>query len=401
MASAFICEGVRTPIGRYGGAVSQVRTDDLAAVPLIELRKRFPKSDWESVDEVILGCVNQAGEDNRNVARMAALLSGIPHTIPAATVNRLCGSGMEAVSMVARAIAAGEISLGIAGGVESMSRSPFVIPKAAAAFSRDAQIYDTTLGWRFVNPLMEEKYGTDSMAETAENVAELYHVGRHCQDEFALRSQQKAAAARKSGIFAEEIVAVDVPGPKGSVKVVSEDEHIRPDTTLEKLAKLPAPFRENGTVTAGNASGINDGACALFVASEEAAKKFGLAPIARVAGAATAGVEPRVMGIGPIPAVKKLLARLKMSMNDVDLFELNEAFAAQALAVTRTLGLPDDSEKVNPNGGAIALGHPLGMSGARLVLTASRQLKRMNGRYAIASMCIGVGQGIAVMLERV
>jgi len=401
MASAFICEGVRTPIGRYGGAVSQVRTDDLAAVPLIELRKRFPKSDWESVDEVILGCVNQAGEDNRNVARMAALLSGIPHTIPAATVNRLCGSGMEAVSMAARAIAAGEISLGIAGGVESMSRSPFVIPKAAAAFSRDAQIYDTTLGWRFVNPLMEEKYGTDSMAETAENVAELYHVDRHCQDEFALRSQQKAAAARKSGIFAEEIVAVDVPGPKGSVKVVSEDEHIRPDTTLEKLAKLPAPFRENGTVTAGNASGINDGACALFVASEEAAKKFGLAPIARVAGAATAGVEPRVMGIGPIPAVKKLLARLKMSMNDVDLFELNEAFAAQALAVTRTLGLPDDSEKVNPNGGAIALGHPLGMSGARLVLTASRQLKRMNGRYAIASMCIGVGQGIAVMLERV
>lgn len=401
MPHAFICEGVRTPIGRYGGALSQVRTDDLAAVPLVTLRSRFPKSDWGSIDEVILGCVNQAGEDNRNVARMSALLSGIPHTIPAATVNRLCGSGMEAASMVARAIMAGEISLGIAGGVESMSRSPFVIPKAASAFSRDAQIYDTTIGWRFVNPLMEEKYGTDSMGETAENVAAEYHVDRRCQDEFALRSQQKAAAAQKNGIFAEEITPVDVPGPKGSVKVVSEDEHVRPDTTLEKLLKLPTPFRVNGTVTAGNASGINDGACALFVASEEAAAKFGLTPIARVVGAATAGVEPRVMGIGPIPAVRKLLARLKMSMNDVDILELNEAFAAQALAVTRTLGLPDDSEKVNPNGGAIALGHPLGMSGARLVLTASRQLKRSKGRYAIASMCIGVGQGIAMMLERV
>lgn len=401
MPHAFICEGVRTPIGRYGGVLSQLRTDDLAAVPLVTLRNRFPKSDWESLDEVILGCVNQAGEDNRNVARMSALLSGIPHTIPAATVNRLCGSGMEAVSMVARAIMAGEISLGLAGGVESMSRSPFVIPKAASAFSRDAQIYDTTIGWRFVNPLMEEKYGTDSMGETAENVAAEYHVDRRCQDEFALRSQQKAAAAQKNGIFAEEIVPVDVPGPKGSVKVVSEDEHIRPDTTLEKLLKLPTPFRVNGTVTAGNASGINDGACALFVASEEAAAKFGLTPIARVVGAATAGVEPRVMGIGPIPAVRKLLARLKMSMNDVDILELNEAFAAQALAVTRTLGLPDDSEKVNPNGGAIALGHPLGMSGARLVLTASRQLKRSKGRYAIASMCIGVGQGIAMMLERI
>ena len=401
MATAFICEGVRTPIGRYGGVLSQIRTDDLAAVPLAELRKRFPKSDWESIDEVILGCVNQAGEDNRNVARMSSLLSGIPHTVPAATVNRLCGSGMEAVSMVARAIGAGEISLGIAGGVESMSRSPFVIPKAASAFSRDAQIYDTTLGWRFANPLMEEKYGTDSMAETAENVAEAYHIDRQCQDQFAFRSQQKAAAAQKNGIFAEEIVPVDVPGPKGSVKVVTDDEHIRPDTTIEKLAKLPAPFRANGTVTAGNASGINDGACALFVASEEGAAKFGLTPIVRVIGAATAGVEPRVMGIGPIPAVKKLLARVKMSMKDVDLFELNEAFAAQALAVTRTLGLPDDSEKVNPNGGAIALGHPLGMSGARLVLTAARQLQRTKGHRAIASMCIGVGQGIALMIERV
>jgi 3-oxo-5,6-didehydrosuberyl-CoA/3-oxoadipyl-CoA thiolase len=401
MANAFICEGVRTPIGRYGGALSSVRTDDLATIPLSALRDRFPKSDWESIDEVIMGCVNQAGEDNRNVARMALLLSGIPHTVPAATVNRLCGSGMEAVSMVARAIAADEISLGIAGGVESMSRSPFVIPKASSPFSRDAQIYDTTLGWRFVNPLMEKKYGTDSMAETAENVAEAYHVDRHCQDEFAFRSQQKAAAAQKAGIFAEEIIPVNVPSPKGMVKAVADDEHIRADTTVEKLAKLSAPFRKNGTVTAGNASGINDGACALFVSSEEAAKKFGLTPMARVVGSATAGVEPRVMGTGPIPAVRKLLARLKMSMNDIDIFELNEAFAAQALAVTRTLGLPDDSEKVNPNGGAIALGHPLGMSGARLVMTASRQLKRTNGRYAIASMCIGVGQGIAMMIERV
>ncbi len=401
MPPAFICEGVRTPIGRYGGALAQVRTDDLATVPLSALRERFAGSDWESIDEVILGCVNQAGEDNRNVARMASLLAGIPHTVPAATVNRLCGSGMEAVSVAARAIGAGEISLAIAGGVESMSRGPFVIPKASGAFSREAQIYDTTLGWRFVNPLMEQKYGTDSMAETAENVAEAYGIERRCQDLFALRSQQKAAAAQKAGIFAEEIVPVNVPGPKGAVNAVADDEHIRADTTIEKLAKLPAPFRKNGTVTAGNASGINDGACALFVASEAAAVKFGLTPVARVVGTATAGVEPRVMGIGPIPAVRKLLGRTGLSMADIDLFELNEAFAAQALAVTRTLGLPDDSEKVNPNGGAIALGHPLGMSGARLVLTASRQLKRAGGRYAIASMCIGVGQGIAMLLERV
>jgi acetyl-CoA acetyltransferase family protein len=295
----------------------------------------------------------------------------------------------------------GEISLAIAGGVESMSRSPFVVPKANSAFSRDAQIYDTTLGWRFVNPLMEEKYGIDSMAETAENVAEDYRIERHCQDQFALRSQQKAAAAQKAGIFAEEIVPVNVPGTKGAVRSVADDEHIRPDTTLEKLTKLPAPFRENGTVTAGNASGINDGACALFVASESAAAKFALTPIARVVACATAGVEPRLMGVGPIPAVRKLLARVNLSMNDIDIFELNEAFAAQALAVTRTLGLPDESEKVNPNGGAIALGHPLGMSGARLVLTVSRQLTRTNGRYAIAAMCIGVGQGIAMLVERV
>lgn len=401
MPPAFICEGVRTPIGRYGGALSTVRTDDLATIPLSALREQFPKSDWESVDEVILGCVNQAGEDNRNVARMASLLSGIPATVPAATVNRLCGSGMEAVSVVARAIAAGEISLGIAGGVESMSRSPFVIPKAPSAFSRDTKIYDTTLGWRFVNPLMESKYGTDSMPETAENVAQAYGIERHCQDQFALRSQQKAAAAQKAGMFSQEIVAVNVPGPRGAIRTVTEDEHIRPDTTAEGLAKLPTPFRENGTVTAGNASGINDGACALFVAAEVAAKKFGLTPIARVLGAATAGVEPRVMGIGPIPAVQKLLARLKMAINQVDIFELNEAFAAQALAVTRSFGLPDDSEKVNPQGGAIALGHPLGMSGARLVLTAARQLQRTKGRYALASMCIGVGQGIAMLIERV
>jgi 3-oxoadipyl-CoA thiolase len=400
MSNAFVCEGIRTPIGRYGGALSQVRTDDLAAIPLKTLREKFDKSDWESVEEVYFGCANQSGEDNRNVARMALLLAGIPYSVPGATVNRLCGSGMEAVSMAARAIEAGEISLAIAGGVESMSRAPFVIPKAASGFSRNAEIYDTTLGWRFVNPCMVKLYGTASMPETAENVAEKHKVDRASQDQFALCSQQKAAAARRAGILAEEIVPVNIPGPKGSVKTVFEDEHIREDTTLEALAKLPAPFREGGTVTAGNASGVNDGACAMFVASEKAAAQFGLEPVARILGSATAGVEPDYMGIGPIPAVRKLLKRLKMSMADVDVFELNEAFAAQALAVTRELGLPDDSEIVNPNGGAIAIGHPLGMSGARLVLTASRQLHRSKGRHALASMCIGVGQGIAIMLER-
>ncbi len=399
--AAFICEGVRTPIGRYGGALAQVRTDDLAAIPLKALWDEFQKSDWESLDEVIFGCANQAGEDNRNVARMASLLSGIPFTVPAMTVNRLCGSGMEAVTVAARAIAAGEISLAIAGGVESMSRAPFVMPKAATAFSRTAEIYDTTIGWRFPNARMVKLYGNASMPETAENVAEKYKVEREAQDRFSLRSQQKAASAQRSGILAEEIIAVYIPGPKGTVKTVYEDEHIRADTTIEALAKLPTPFRENGTVTAGNASGINDGACAMFVASEEAAAGFGLKPIARVVGAATAGVEPDYMGIGPIHAVRKLLTRWKISMDDVDVFELNEAFAAQALAVTRELGLPDDSAKVNPNGGAIALGHPLGMSGARLVLTAARQLQRIKGRYALASMCIGVGQGIAILLERV
>jgi acetyl-CoA acyltransferase len=401
MSTAFVCEGIRTPIGRYGGALAQVRTDDLATIPLKTLREKFEKSDWESVDEVIFGCANQAGEDNRNVARMALLLAGIPYSVPGATVNRLCGSGMEAVSMAARAIVAGEISLAIAGGVESMSRAPFVIPKASSAFSRTAEIYDTTIGWRLANPLMVEMYGTASMPETGENVAEKYKVDRASQDRFALRSQQKAAAAQKAGILAEEIVSVHIPGPKGTVKTVSEDEHIRPDTTLEALAKLPTPFRQGGTVTAGNASGVNDGACAMFVASESAAARFGLKPVTRVVGVATAGVEPDYMGIGPIFAVRKLLARLKMSMADVEVFELNEAFASQSLAVTRELGLPDDSEKVNPNGGAIAIGHPLGMSGARLVLTASRQIQRMKGRYALASMCIGVGQGIAIMLERV
>jgi 3-oxoadipyl-CoA thiolase len=400
MHAVYICEGVRTPIGRYGGSLATVRTDDLAAHPLSALRLRFEKSDWESVDEVMLGCVNQAGEDNRNVARMASLLAGIPCTVPAATVNRLCASGLEAVAVAARGIAAGEISLALAGGVESMSRAPLVMPKATSAFSRNAEIFDTTIGWRFVNPLMEKTYGTASMPETAENVAEAYKVDRGSQDEFALRSQQRAAAAQKAGIFAEEIVPVKVAGPKGAVRIVSEDEHLRPDTTLEALANLPTPFRNNGTVTAGNASGINDGACALFVASEKAAAKFGLTPVARVVGSASAGVEPRMMGIGPIPAIRKLLGRLNLSIADIDLVELNEAFAAQALAVTREFGLPDDSEKVNPNGGAIALGHPLGMSGARLVLTASRQLQRSKGRYALASLCIGVGQGMAMLLER-
>ncbi len=378
-----------------------VRTDDLAAHPLIALRQAFPQADWEQIDEIILGCVNQAGEDNRNVARMASLLSGMPPSVPAVTVNRLCASGMEAVSVAARAIGNGEISLAIAGGVESMSRSPFVQPKATSAFARTAEIYDTTLGWRFINPVMEKKYGTDSMAETAENVAAEYGIDRASQDQFALRSQQKAASAQKAGIFAEEIVPVHIPGPKGTVKSVADDEHIRPDTTIEALAKLPAPFRAGGSVTAGNASGINDGACALFVASEEGVKQLDLTPIARVVGSASAGVEPRVMGIGPIPAIKKLLARLNMSIGDIDIVELNEAFAAQSLAVTRAFGLPDDSEKVNPNGGAIALGHPLGMSGARLVLTAALQLRRTKQRYALASMCIGVGQGMAMLLERV
>ncbi len=401
MPNVFICEGVRTPIGRYGGALAMVRTDDLAAHPLATLKSRMPGLDWERVDEVLLGCVNQAGEDNRNVARMALLLAGYPPSVPGVTVNRLCASGMEAVASAARSIAAGEISLAVAGGVESMSRAPLVIPKPTSAFSRNAEIHDTTLGWRFVNPIMERLYGTDSMAETGENVAEAHGVSRESQDLFALASQKKCAAAQAAGIFAEEIEAMTVPGPKGSMAAVSVDEHPRAATTIDALAKLPTPFRKNGTVTAGNASGINDGACAIFVASENAAVKNGLTPVARVAGASAAGVEPRVMGIGPIPAIQKLLDRFKLTINDIGILELNEAFAAQALAVTRAFGLPDDSERVNPNGGAIALGHPLGMSGARLALTASRQLRRTNHRYAIASMCVGVGQGMALLLERV
>ena len=400
MSTAYICEGFRTPIGRYGGALAQVRTDDLAAVPLAALRAKFERSDWGSLDEVVLGCTNQAGEDNRNVARMASLLAGVPHTVPGMTVNRLCGSGMEAVAVTARAIAADEISLAIAGGVESMSRAPMVIPKASSAFPRTAEIYDTTIGWRFVNPEMARKYGTASMPETAENVAAAFHVDRCSQDKFALRSQQRAAAAQKAGILAEEIVPVQVPQPKGPCKVVSQDEHLRPDTTLETLAKLPTPFREGGTVTAGNASGINDGSCAMFVASEAAASRFGLTPIARVVGTAAAGVLPDVMGIGPIPAMQKLLERRNLMIDEMDVVEVNEAFAAQALAVIRAFNLPDDCEKVNLNGGAIALGHPLGMSGARLVLTAAKQLQRIKGRYALASMCIGVGQGIAILLAQ-
>ena len=400
MPTAYICQGVRTPIGRFGGALSGVRADDLAAHPLAALKRRFPNADWESIDEVYYGCVTQAGEDNRNVARMALLLAALPMSVPGVTVNRLCASGMEAVAVAARGIGTGEMSLAIAGGVESMSRSPWVIPKPSGAFQRDPQIFDTTLGWRFVNPLMEQKYGTISMAETAENVAEKYNVDRASQDRFALASQQKAAKAKAAGVFAEEIEPVCIPGKKGAVTEVAEDEHPRADTTLEGLAKLPAPFRKGGTVTAGNASGINDGAVALFVASEAAAAKFGLTPIARVVGAAAAGVDPNYMGIGPIPAVQKLLGQAKLTMDDIDFLELNEAFAAQALACTRAFGLADDSENVNPNGGAIALGHPLGMSGARLVLTASMHLKRTGAHRAIAAMCVGVGQGMAMLLER-
>jgi 3-oxoadipyl-CoA thiolase len=401
MSSAFVCEGFRTPIGRYGGALAQVRTDDLAAHPLSALREKFAGGDWEAIDEVILGCTNQAGEDNRNVARMALLLAGIPKSVPGVTVNRLCASGMEAVAAAARGILTGEISLAIAGGVESMSRAPLVMPKASSAFSRNAEIYDTTLGWRFVNPIMLKNYGTASMGETAENVAEKYKIDRPSQDCFALRSQLRAAAAQRNGFFTDEIVPIEIPGSKGKSSTVAQDEHPRPDTTIEALSRLSTPFRKEGTVTAGNASGINDGAAAMFVASETAAAKFGLHPLARIVGSAAAGVDPNFMGIGPIPATRKLFDRLKVSIADMDVIEINEAFASQVLAITRDLGLPDDSPKVNPNGGAIALGHPLGMSGARLVLTAARQLQRSKGRFALATMCVGVGQGMAMVLERV
>jgi len=400
MKHVFFCDAVRTPIGRYGGALSSVRTDDLAAIPLRALMERNPSADWQQLDEVVLGCANQAGEDNRNVARMALLLSGLPHTVPGATVNRLCASGMEAIGIAARAIAAGESEFAIAGGIESMSRAPFVMGKADSAFSRSAEVYDTTIGWRFINPLMKKQYGVDSMPETGENVAQDFSVSREDQDAFALRSQQRAAKAQAAGFFSEEIVPVEIPGKKGPT-VVSTDEHPRPDTTLEALAKLKPAFRTPGTVTAGNASGVNDGAAAMILASEEAAKRHNLTPRARFLGVAAAGVPPRIMGIGPVPSTKKLLARLGLALSDFDCIELNEAFASQSLACLRQLGLADDAAHVNRHGGAIALGHPLGMTGARLVLTAVHQLQELAGRRALATMCVGVGQGVSLALERV
>jgi len=401
MDHAFICDAIRTPFGKYGGALSSVRTDDLAAIPLNELLARNPKIDWGAVDDVIYGCANQAGEDNRNVARMALLLAGLPKEVPGATVNRLCGSSMEAICVAARAIKSGEVSLVIAGGVESMSRAPFVMGKSETAFARAAKIEDTTIGWRFVNPAMKEKYGTDSMPETAENIAEEWHISRADQDAFAYRSQQRAAAAAKAGRFTDEIIPVHVPAKKGDPVVVCKDEQPRPDTTLEALMKLKPIVKPNGTVTAGNASGVNDGACALLLASESAAAKYGLTPLARVVSSAAVGVLPRIMGIGPVPATSKMLAKTGLKLSAMDVIELNEAFAAQSLAVLRDLGLPDDAEHINPNGGAITIGHPLGASGARLLTTAAYQLRRTGGRYALCTMCIGVGQGIAMIIERI
>jgi len=401
MTEVFICDAVRTPFGRYGGALSSIRTDDLATLPIKALVERNPSVDWAALDDVIYGCVNQAGEDNRNVARMALLLAGLPQTVPGATVNRLCGSSLDAVGTAARAIRCGETQLMIAGGVESMSRAPFVMPKADTAFSRTAKIEDTTIGWRFVNPLMKLKYGIDSMPETAENVAEEFKVGRADQDAFALRSQQRWAAAQAKGFYRGEIVPVSVPGKKGAITTVDRDEHPRPDATLETLAKLKGVVKPEGTVTAGNASGVNDGACAIVLASEAAAKKHKLNPKARVLGMATAGVAPRIMGVGPAPATRNVLEKTGLKLSQMDVIELNEAFAAQALAVTRELGLPDDAAHVNPNGGAIAIGHPLGASGARLVTTALYQLQGTKGRYALCTMCIGVGQGIALLIERI
>ncbi|MBZ5759470.1 MULTISPECIES: 3-oxoadipyl-CoA thiolase [Rhizobium] len=401
MADAFICDYIRTPIGRFGGSLSSVRADDLGAIPLKALMERNASVDWDAVDDVIFGCANQAGEDNRNVARMSSLLAGLPHSVSGTTINRLCGSGMDAVIAAARAIKAGEAELMIAGGVESMSRAPFVMPKAETAFSRSAEIHDTTIGWRFVNPLMKKQYGVDSMPETGENVAEDYKVSRHDQDAFAVRSQDKAAAAQASGRLAREITAVTIPQRKGDPIVVDKDEHPRA-TTMEVLGKLGTPFKkEGGTVTAGNASGVNDGAASLIIASEAAARKYGLTPIARILGGAAAGVPPRVMGIGPVPASRKLMARLGMTQDQFDIIELNEAFASQGLAVLRELGIADDDARVNRNGGAIALGHPLGMSGARITGTAALELKETGGRYSLSTMCVGVGQGIAIALERV
>jgi acetyl-CoA acyltransferase len=399
VSDAFICDAIRTPFGRYGGALAPMRTDDLAAIPIRALIERNPKVDWSAVDDVVYGCANQAGEDNRNVGRMALLLAGVPQEVPGSTINRLCGSSLDAIAIASRAIKSGEMSLMIAGGVESMSRAPFVMGKADTAFSRTAKIEDTTIGWRFINPLMKSKYGVDSMPETAENVAQEFSVSRADQDAFALRSQQRAATAIAEGRLADEIVPVTIPPKKGEPVVFKQDEHPRA-TTLEALAKLKGVVRPDGTVTAGNASGVNDGACATLIASSDAVERFGLTPKVRIVAAAVAGVAPRIMGFGPAPAMRKVLAKARLKLGDIDVIELNEAFAAQALAVTRDHGLPDDAPHVNPNGGAIALGHPLGASGARLVTTATYQLLRSGGRYALCTMCIGVGQGIAMIIER-
>ena len=401
MEQALICDAVRTPFGRYGGILSSVRADDLAATPLKALMERNRKVDWGAVDDVIYGCANQAGEDNRNVGRMALLLAGLPKEISAATVNRLCGSSMEAVSLAARAIKSGEASIVIAGGVESMSRAPFVMGKSETAFSRSAKVEDTTIGWRFVNTKMKEKYGTDSMPETAENLAEECHISREDQDAFAFRSQRRTAEAVAAGRFCDEIIPVSIAGKKGESQIINKDEHPRPETTLEALAKLKPIVKPNGTITAGNASGVNDGACALLLASESAVAQYGLTPIARVIASATAGVLPRIMGIGPVPATRKLLAKTGLKLPQMGIIELNEAFAAQSLAVLRDLGLPDDADHINPNGGAIAIGHPLGASGGRLVTTAAYHLRRTGARYALCTMCIGVGQGIALLIERI
>ena len=401
MEEAFLCDGIRTPVGRYGGALSSVRTDDLGAIPLKALKERNSGVDWEEVDDVILGCANQAGEDNRNVARMASLLSGFPLNVPGSTVNRLCGSGLDAVGIASRAIKSGDQQLVIAGGVESMSRAPFVMGKASAAFSRNAEIFDTTIGWRFVNKLLQKQYGIDSMPETAENLAKEFNISREDQDTFAWHSQQKTGQAQESGRLATEIVPVSIAQRKGDPLLVEQDEHPRPETKLEKLGKLSTPFRENGCITAGNASGVNDGAAALIVASEKMAIKQNLTPVARIVGMATAGVEPRIMGYGPVPATQKLLSLTGISLGEIGVIELNEAFAAQAIAVMRALKLSDDDGRVNPNGGAIALGHPLGMSGARLALTAMRELQLSKERFALCTMCIGVGQGISMLIERV
>jgi 3-oxoadipyl-CoA thiolase len=400
MPQAFICDAVRTPIGRYGGALAKVRTDDLAAIPLKALKARNQNIDWAALDELYLGCANQAGEDNRNIARMAALLAGLPDTVPGITLNRLCASGLNAVGAAARAIKAGEIDLAMAGGVESMTRAPFVMGKAAEPFQRTNEIFDTTIGWRFVNPVIKAQYGIDSMPETGENVAEEFQIARKDQDAFAVRSQERAGKAIASGFFAAEIMPVDAPGGKAGPIRVDKDEHPRPDTTLDQLAKLKTPFRNPGTVTAGNASGVNDGAAAMIVASERAVNRHGLTPRARILGMASAGVPPRIMGIGPVPATRKLLERLNLRIAEFDVIELNEAFASQSLACLRQLGLADDAEHVNPNGGAIALGHPLGMSGARLALTAVHALELRAGRLGLATMCVGVGQGVSLALER-